>query len=223
MKNGFTLVELAIVLLIVGLLLGGVLKAQEMIYNSRINKFMTDEKAITAAFNAYIDKYGSIPGDDPRGLGRFPNCIAIGFCTNGNGNGMIEELSESPLVYLVAANMLKNDHFAAPKGQMNCLASPIQNGFWNIHTPVNITLFGQSGLVWLNMIDGFDNGIFTPKEQQRIDTKMDDSNGTSGDLLGINNGRGDCTTPAGYSGSAAGSGDYNLTETIKTCRPFFRI
>ena len=63
-QTGFTLVEIAIVLVIIGLLLGGVLKGQELIENSRIKSIVNDMKAIQAAYNGYIDRYKALPGDE---------------------------------------------------------------------------------------------------------------------------------------------------------------
>ena len=63
-QAGFTLVEIAIVLVIIGLLLGGVLKGQELIENSKIKGVVADMKAIQAAYNGYVDRYKSIPGDE---------------------------------------------------------------------------------------------------------------------------------------------------------------
>ncbi len=63
-QTGFTLVEIAIVLVIIGLLLGGVLKGQELIENSRIKSIVSDMKAVQAAYNGYIDRYKSLPGDE---------------------------------------------------------------------------------------------------------------------------------------------------------------
>ncbi len=63
-QSGFTLVEIAIVLVIIGLLLGGVLKGQEMIENSKAKAIVNDMKAIQAAYNTYIDRYKAIPGDE---------------------------------------------------------------------------------------------------------------------------------------------------------------
>lgn len=61
---GFTLVEIAIVLVIIGLLLGGVLKGQEMIENARIKSVVADMNGISAAYNSYLDRYRAIPGDE---------------------------------------------------------------------------------------------------------------------------------------------------------------
>lgn len=63
-QAGFTLVEIAIVLVIIGLLLGGVLKGQEMIENAKIKSIVGDMKAIQAAYNGYVDRYKAIPGDE---------------------------------------------------------------------------------------------------------------------------------------------------------------
>ncbi|MDK9694224.1 MAG: prepilin-type N-terminal cleavage/methylation domain-containing protein [Sulfurimonas sp.] len=63
MRKGFTLVELSIVLVIVGLLIGGVLKGKEMIESTKIKKVKTDIDSIVAATYAYQDKKGVLPGD----------------------------------------------------------------------------------------------------------------------------------------------------------------
>jgi prepilin-type N-terminal cleavage/methylation domain-containing protein len=89
-QGGFTLVEIAIVLVIIGLLLGGVLKGQEMIENAKIKNAITDMNGVTAAYNAYIDRFHTLPGDD----GPLATLTARGgawatVTTNGNANGVI--------------------------------------------------------------------------------------------------------------------------------------
>jgi prepilin-type N-terminal cleavage/methylation domain-containing protein len=63
-ERGFTLVEIAIVLVIVGLLLGGVLKGQEMIVQAKIKNSISDFSGISAAYHGYLDRYRATPGDD---------------------------------------------------------------------------------------------------------------------------------------------------------------
>lgn len=86
-QQGFTLVEIAIVLVIIGLLIGGVLKGQEMITNAKVSKVENDYKGITAAILAYQDRYGVLPGDDPSASTRFPGTWTA--ADNGNGNGVV--------------------------------------------------------------------------------------------------------------------------------------
>jgi prepilin-type N-terminal cleavage/methylation domain-containing protein len=87
MKNqkGFTLVEMAIVLVIIGLLLGGVLKGQELIKNAKVKGIANDVNAVSAAMNGYQDRYKALPGDDAQASAHV-NANA----TNGNGNGIID-------------------------------------------------------------------------------------------------------------------------------------
>jgi prepilin-type N-terminal cleavage/methylation domain-containing protein len=86
-QQGLTLVEVAITLVIIGLLIGGVLKGQQMITNAKVRKVESDLKGISAAILAYQDRYGVLPGDDPSAATRFPGTWTA--ADNGNGNGVI--------------------------------------------------------------------------------------------------------------------------------------
>ena len=63
-QKGFTLVEIAIVLVIIGLLLGGILKGQEMITQAKIKNLISDFSGVSVAYHGYVDRYRKIPGDD---------------------------------------------------------------------------------------------------------------------------------------------------------------
>jgi len=63
-QMGFTLVEIAIVLVIIGLLLGGVLKGQELVNSAKVKNLANDFRNISTFVYAYQDKYRALPGDD---------------------------------------------------------------------------------------------------------------------------------------------------------------
>jgi prepilin-type N-terminal cleavage/methylation domain-containing protein len=88
-QAGFTLVELAIVMIIIGLLIGGVLKGQQLITNAQVTSTTAQIKAIDAATTSFRDQYAATPGDMVTPSARIPNC-ATGACANpGNGDGRV--------------------------------------------------------------------------------------------------------------------------------------
>ncbi|MDR2450728.1 MAG: prepilin-type N-terminal cleavage/methylation domain-containing protein [Candidatus Accumulibacter sp.] len=64
MQPGFTLVEIAIVLVIIGLLLGGVLKGQELVNSAKVKSLINDFRSISSFVHAYQDRFRALPGDD---------------------------------------------------------------------------------------------------------------------------------------------------------------
>jgi prepilin-type N-terminal cleavage/methylation domain-containing protein len=87
-SRGFTLIEIAIVLVIIGLLLGGVLKGQELITGARVRNLISQQDGIKAAFFGFQDRYRALPGDYSA-AGPNINCGSTP-CAGGNGNGRIE-------------------------------------------------------------------------------------------------------------------------------------
>jgi prepilin-type N-terminal cleavage/methylation domain-containing protein len=88
-QKGFTLVEIAIVLVIIGLLLGGILKGQEMITQAKIKNVIADFSGISAAYHGYQDRYRAIPGDDPQAATRWTGA-AISATAGEPGNGVVQ-------------------------------------------------------------------------------------------------------------------------------------
>ncbi|MBF0147622.1 MAG: type II secretion system protein [Magnetococcales bacterium] len=87
-QSGFSLIEIAIVLVIIGLLLGGVMKGQTMVQNSKIKRIATDTQAVQSSINAYTDTYWQLPGDDGDADLRFFDALGAAV-DDGNGDGII--------------------------------------------------------------------------------------------------------------------------------------
>ncbi len=82
--RGFTLIEMSIVLVIIGLIIGGILKGQEIITTARSKAVINEINAARAATNTYYDRFRSLPGDDANGATRVdPRLVA------GNGDGVV--------------------------------------------------------------------------------------------------------------------------------------
>ena len=150
-QSGFTLVEIAIVLVIIGLLLGGVLKGQELITASKGKALDNDKAGMQAAFTSYSDRYKAMAGDDPTALTRFTTEQCGGAtCVNGTGDGILSgtaatfstattptNAAENLLAWqhLRAANFLKTGELASwstPRhvsgGRIGVQAAQIYNG-----------------------------------------------------------------------------------------------
>ena len=90
-QSGFTLVEIAIVLVIIGLLLGGILKGQELINSAKVKNLANDFRVIPTYIYAYQDKFKSLPGDDSNVKGHLGTTATEG--AGGTlGNGLIDGL-----------------------------------------------------------------------------------------------------------------------------------
>ncbi len=103
-NSGFTLVEIAIVMVIIGLLIGGVLKGQEMIKNAKIKRVVKSSDEIRAAVYTYQDRFGYYPGDDPLATTHLAGAAGV---VNGNGNGQIAATEdEDVFIHLATVGLI---------------------------------------------------------------------------------------------------------------------
>ena len=103
-QQGFTLIEIAIVLVIIGLLLGGVLKGQELIQNARVRNIISQQDGVKAAYFGFQDRFRGVPGDYPaaNAIANIPGVAVAGACpiavcgtAAGVSNGLIDTNQES--------------------------------------------------------------------------------------------------------------------------------
>jgi prepilin-type N-terminal cleavage/methylation domain-containing protein len=84
-QKGFTLLEITIVMVIVGLLVSGVVKGQELVMQARMKETLSELNGLTGAYFAYLDRYRALPGDDLRADGRWQ----IFGAKSGNNDGVV--------------------------------------------------------------------------------------------------------------------------------------
>ncbi len=188
MQKGFTLIELSIVLVIIGLVIGGVMVGKTMIKSAETNRAIGDLDKINAAVNSFKIKYNCLPGDCTNSTELFDSTVA----GNGNGNGLIEwSGSESSYATysLLAAQLLAKKTVAA--GVPYFAAN--NDGFGYLYYQDLYSNFRRRGvtLSWFG-IGGYNNSVtcnqvstaaLSPSDTQMIDTKIDDGLPKTGSFL----------------------------------------
>jgi len=182
-QSGFTLVEIAIVLVIIGLLLGGILKGQEMITSGQVRNMITQSDGITAAVFAFQDRFKALPGDFAQATTALPGG---GATANGDGNGLIDTPAEAgdAWQHLSLANFINGSYTGADTAvaaNWACLATTCpSNAFGG---PMLLTTDDEAfsadalTIVGLELYSGQNVPIAVMLE---IDTKVDDGVPQSG-------------------------------------------
>ncbi|MDO4975301.1 MAG: prepilin-type N-terminal cleavage/methylation domain-containing protein [Alphaproteobacteria bacterium] len=99
--DGFSLMEISIVLLIIGIIAGGMLKGKDLIENAQIKSVVNDIQNFRIAYASYINLYDALPGDDSEASSRFSSV------SNGDGDGKISPSdAKNILPHLYAAGLI---------------------------------------------------------------------------------------------------------------------
>ncbi len=233
MQRGFTLVEIALVLVILGLITGGILGGQALIRSSELKAQLKDFEMISAAHHSFREQYNCIPGDCRDTSRYFPS---IG---NGDGDGYVEVWpasgsNEGALYFLSldAAGLLplQTPEFAlAPEYRRSRLFTTRNFAYINFYdrypgggySPT--TLLG-TGIAWINYSSNVNSPwanapALRPEDSYNYDVKIDDGKALTGNYLSV----------AGFTGPSTtlncidGSGNYVLTNTDVACRVIVKI
>jgi len=207
-QSGFTLIEIAIVLVIIGLLLGGVLKGQELINSAKVKNLASDFRNIPLFIYGYQDKFKALPGDDRAvdthlaglnpGCAGGPACpVAVANTTAGNGviDGVWNSIAATDESYLFWQHV-RLAGFAP--GTTIIPATPAHG---DGYLPVN-AVGGEVGIMSGTSIaanspvkDFANNAIrgsyiicssaILGKFVKQLDTQMDDGNTATGSMMAI--------------------------------------
>lgn len=183
-QAGFTLVEIAIVLVIIGLLLGGVLKGQELINSAKVKNLAGDFKNIPVFIYGYQDKFKALPGDDIAAASH-----VTGATDPGNGNGIIEGGWNSSTTTDESVNFWQHVRLAnlapgpttvagtgdyIPKNAVGGIIGVTNSGATNSPITLPIPLRG-SYIICSGSIPG--------KFAKQLDTTLDDGNTAAGSMM----------------------------------------
>lgn len=190
-EGGFTLVEIAIVLVIIGLLLGGILKGQELITSARVRNLADQASAVQAAYYGFVDRYRAIPGDmlksqvcDAIGNGSSWTCPAgpvPGGVSPIGGDSRINSFSEAAAAWahLSAAGFLQGGYLGTATNAQTYTTLPATqaptnafNGFLLLGYSNNYRDTAATPPSKLHLIIG--KGI-PVKLMRELDLKIDDS------------------------------------------------
>ena len=213
-ERGFTLVELSIVLVIIGLLIGAVLKGQELIESARVKSLVTQIDSYKTATSIFRDRFRQLPGDFDDGVAR------LGASGEGDNDGIIEgngNTTEGIYFWedLVLAGLITGtadvsggvtDVIPDSKmgGVVNALNADVQNGMQD----TNMLRVGNNDGGGQSDVD-----LVTGAEAGEIDDLFDDGIGNAGDIQAT--GAVDCRN--------ATTGVYNFTDGDVACQMIWRL
>jgi prepilin-type N-terminal cleavage/methylation domain-containing protein len=220
-SSGFTLVELSIVLVIIGLIVGGVLAGQSLVQAAKVTRVVSEFKKYQAAINMFRDKYDAWPGDMPNATSYWSNTV------NGNGDnvvaffGGVETLrawQQLSLAEMVEGKYTGVYDSVLPwwKPKLNLAPSAMESGVFHIRgdralegstATFNHLLFSAS------ISAAFaEEAILIPSDAFNIDTKMDDGIPTTGKIRTLD-----------LSGCRASNTAYAVSQTKKLCALGYKL
>ncbi|HYN54685.1 MAG TPA: prepilin-type N-terminal cleavage/methylation domain-containing protein [Methylotenera sp.] len=189
-QTGFTLIELAIVLVIIGLLLGGVLKGQELINSAKAKNIAGDLKNVQIFIYGYQDKFRAIPGDDANVATHVNGGTAAGTpaatLNNAQINGAWNSVTATDESFLFWQHVRLAGFATGPT---------------NVADPAYLARNAESGRLGVQSLNGFVTivdavnpmmGLYvvcteniTGRLVKQIDTNLDDGNTATGSLRAV--------------------------------------
>ena len=175
-QQGFTLIEISVVLVIIGLLIGGVMQGQSLIRAAKVRDIIITATDLSASAAAFKQRYHMLPGDHPTATAEIQGAVG-----NGNGNGLISAAESSNV-----PNHLFTSGFI--KGGAVAPITTVYGSVWLVQQSVAITGGSPCGTAVTASAPPVNNVIvfsnLSGEAAGEIDTKMDDGVFSTGSIRG---------------------------------------
>lgn len=93
-NQGFSLVELAISVTVIGVLIAAVIKGQQVMTSAQMAGIMSDVNRYETAITNFRNIYDALPGDMASAIGDIPGCDTTSHCEDGDGDGYVADIGE---------------------------------------------------------------------------------------------------------------------------------
>jgi prepilin-type N-terminal cleavage/methylation domain-containing protein len=238
--KAFTLVELSIVLLIIGLIIGGITAGSSLIKQAQLRAIISEFVSHTTAINGFKIQFNALPGDFINATTMWPSASTA----NGNGNGLIESgvNTSAPFEdtyvwqHLALAGLVNGNFSGGVQGPRYVAGS---NSFVSKKTPAIYQIssgngaiysyasgnFIQLGIYNADACGGYANGgLLNGIDSYNLDSKMDDGVPSSGVFRGARACNQDANNVCASTSIYATTGTtYLLTDTSITCRILYLL
>ncbi len=213
-QNGFTLIEIAIVLVIIGLLLGGVLKGQELITSARVRNLISNQDGIKAAYFGFLDRYRALPGDynEANARANIPGCTAAA-CLGGNADGQISGADEPQILWehLSKAGFITGSYTYPAAGAGASTTNTPSNPYGQLIQLIFNNVYREGGADTGSARHNLKTGPGVPSDlMAEVDRKVDDGLTNAGQLRHSTYSAG---AAAGTFAECAGAGGVWLSAT----------
>jgi prepilin-type N-terminal cleavage/methylation domain-containing protein len=206
-QSGFTLIELAIVLVIIGLLLGGVLRGQELINSARVKNITRDFQNVQVYIYGYQDRFRSVPGDDNNAVahvGAAANASTGGPLANGQIGGQWDSAIPTDESYLFWQQV----RLAGLAPGSTVVGNPEYEPRNAAGGRIGVQSIG-AGFTEINGMQGsyaVCSGLILGRDALQLDTTLDDGNPATGNVRSIAtaNAPGNAATTAQINADLAG-------------------